>query len=146
MLTIEQVRSLDGKVRKALEVIESLKKENGLLRTRLKENQAHIQKLESMISSFKNDQREIEEGIKDVLSQLDVLEDRLTSPEQNAQSPSPVSSDGLDSSDEIKTESAETDSEAQAVPAVVPETEPQVPDNSGGSSSEDVKAPELEIF
>ncbi len=146
MLTIEQVRSLDGKVRKALEVIESLKKENGLLRTRLKENQAHIQKLESMISSFKNDQREIEEGIKDVLSQLDVLEDRLTTPEQNAQVPSSVSSEGLNSSDEMKTANTETDSEVQAVPAVVPEAEPKLPDNPGSLSSEDVIAPELEIF
>ena len=146
MLTVEQVRSLDGKVRKALEVIESLKKENGLLRTRLKDNQAHIQKLESMISSFKNDQREIEEGIKDVLSQLDVLEDRLTAPEQNESSPPPENSAGLSSPDKVDAAETAAATEAKTESEHITQAEPVNVGNTTDSSPEEVKAPELEIF
>ena len=80
MLSVEQVRSLDGKVRQALKLIDTLKGENNMLKGKLDEYKERIEQLESVVDGFKLEQLEIEEGIKDVLSQLDQLEDQITSP------------------------------------------------------------------
>ena len=86
MLTVEQVRSLDDKVRKALELIEALKSENSMLKGKLDEYKQRVDQLDSVVEGFKLEQLEIEEGIKDVLEQLDQLEDQITTPDN----PSPV--------------------------------------------------------
>ena len=68
------------KVRSAVELIDSLKAENRSLKSRLDEYRQRVEQLESTVNGFKHDQQEIEEGIKDVLLQLDRLEDQITSP------------------------------------------------------------------
>ncbi len=80
MLSVEQVRSLDGKVRRALELIDKLKKENSMLKGKLDEYRQRVDQLEGVVDGFKLEQLEIEEGIKDVLKQLDQLEDQITAP------------------------------------------------------------------
>ena len=64
----------------AVDLIDGLKKENSALRSKLDEYKAKIDQLENVVDSFKLDQMEIEEGIKDVLTQLDMLEDQITAP------------------------------------------------------------------
>lgn len=87
MLTVEQVRELGEKVHKALELIDSLKSENSVLRDKLGGYEQKIEMLQSKIDEFRDSQAEVEEGIKDVLGQLGSLEDRIpssTSGEQGA--------------------------------------------------------------
>ncbi len=81
MLTVEQVRNLDEKVRSALELIDSLKSENNMLKVKLDEYKQRNAHLSSIVDGYKHEQLEIEEGIKDVLRQLDQLEDQITSAE-----------------------------------------------------------------
>lgn len=136
MLTVEQVRNLDGKVRQALELIESLKGENSMLKGKLDEYKQRVEQLESVVDGFKLEQLEIEEGIKDVLSQLDQLEDQITAPEpseseiSNTSAPSPEKV--IPSPQELGiSENIVADSE---------ETQPSSPE------SEADQTPELEIF
>ena len=87
MITLEQIQKLDGKVKKAVEIIDQLKRENGALRGKLGEYEKRISELEILIARFKDDQREIEEKILHALSQLDHIEYEIaerekTSPEK----------------------------------------------------------------
>jgi chromosome segregation ATPase len=104
MLTVEQVRNLDEKVRKAVDLIDTLKKENSTLKDRLDNYRQRVDQLESVVDGFKQDQIEIEQGIKDVLSQLDHLEDQITLP-SSASPPEPVNDEsGSDSNSEIESD------------------------------------------
>ncbi|MBN2509305.1 MAG: cell division protein ZapB [Spirochaetales bacterium] len=73
MITLDQIRTLDTKVQKAVEEIESLRDENSRLRQKLSAYEKKISELEVLIDSFKNDQGEIEEGIQKALTRLDIL-------------------------------------------------------------------------
>lgn len=75
MVTLDQIRLLDSKVKSAVEHISLLKKENGTLKERLEEYQNRIEELEVLIETFKQDQGQIEEGILQALDQLDQIED-----------------------------------------------------------------------
>ena len=75
MITLDQIKQLDVKVRKAVDKINSLKSENSLLQEKLDNYQLRIEELEILIDTFKEDQGEIEHGIIDALNQLDIIED-----------------------------------------------------------------------
>ncbi len=79
MITVEQIHQLEKGVKQAVEVINSLKEENGLLKNKLSGYEKRIEELEVLINSFKEDQSSIEDGIINALQQLDVLEDMLSS-------------------------------------------------------------------
>ena len=81
MVTLEQIRQLDAKVAKAVELINQLRMENTALTEKLKNYQQRIDELEVLINDFKESQGEIEEGILHALSELDKL-DHSISPEQ----------------------------------------------------------------
>lgn len=78
MISLDQIRELNDKVQSALKVIRSLREENTLLRGKLKDNEERVKELELLVSSFRNDQHEIEEGLKDILLQLGHFEEELT--------------------------------------------------------------------
>ena len=78
MITLEQIQRLDGKVKKAVEIIDHLKRENQSLRGELGEYEKRISELEILIEHFKDDQKEIEEKILHALSQLDHIEYEIT--------------------------------------------------------------------
>lgn len=80
MIRLEQIRELNDKVQSTLEVIRVLRDENDLLRSKLEENETRVKELEVLVSSFRNDQDEIEEGITGILLQLDRLEEEFTAP------------------------------------------------------------------
>jgi FtsZ-binding cell division protein ZapB len=75
MITLEQIRLLEGKITKAIELIRILKEENSTLRKGLESAQKRMKELESLVDGFKTDQKEIESVIVRTLRTLDELEE-----------------------------------------------------------------------
>ncbi len=75
MITLEQIRLLESKITRAIELIRVLKEENSTLRRGLESAQNRMKELETLVDSFKTDQREIESVIVRTLQHLDDLED-----------------------------------------------------------------------
>jgi len=77
MLNLDQVRLLENRVEKAVSKIQSLTAENAQLRSQLSGSQTHINELEGLVRSFKDDQGRIEEGILNALDRLSAFEDSV---------------------------------------------------------------------
>ncbi len=75
MITLEQIRLLEGKITRAIELIRVLKEENGTLRKGLESAQKRMKELETLVDGFKTDQKEIESVIVRTLHNLDELEE-----------------------------------------------------------------------
>jgi chemotaxis protein histidine kinase CheA len=75
MITLEQIRLLESKITRAIELIRILKEENGALRRGLESAQKRMKELETLVDGFKTDQREIESVIVRTLHNLDELEE-----------------------------------------------------------------------
>jgi chromosome segregation ATPase len=88
MISLEQIRILEQKVNKAVGVVSRLQEENRVLRRTLESSQAKMLELESLVNTFKQDQKEIEKGIVGVLDKLDRLEDEIC--ETDASPPAPT--------------------------------------------------------
>ena len=106
MITLDQIKQLDQKVRKAVDKISTLKNENNMLQGKLDNYQLRIEELEVLINTFKEDQGEIENGIIDALNQLDILEDNIDS--QESTEPAQESTGQPDIDSEIPEETAAT--------------------------------------
>jgi FtsZ-binding cell division protein ZapB len=74
MISLEQIRLLEGKISRAIELIRVLKEENATLRRGLDSAQNRMKELESLVDGFKTDQKEIEGVIVRALRHLDDLE------------------------------------------------------------------------
>jgi len=79
MITLEQIRLLESKITRAIELIGVLKEENATLRRGLESAQKRMKELETLVDGFKTDQREIESVIVRTLQHLDELEDATSS-------------------------------------------------------------------
>ena len=77
MISLEQIRLLENRISKSLELMATLKEENATLRKGIESAQKRMRELEHLVESFKTDQNEIEEIILRALRTLDVLEDGL---------------------------------------------------------------------
>lgn len=75
MIKIEQIRTLETKVLKAIDAIRTLGKENNTLQQEVKQARNRIEELENIVSEFTADQGEMEKGIARILNNLDQLED-----------------------------------------------------------------------
>lgn len=75
MISLEQIRLLESKITRAIELIRILKEENGTLRRGLESAQKRMKELETLVDGFKTDQREIESVILRTLHNLDDLEE-----------------------------------------------------------------------
>lgn len=75
MISLEQIRLLQDKVKAAVTRIDELKNENDNLKRNLETHLGRIEELEDLINDFKNAQTEIEQGIVSALNQLDQIED-----------------------------------------------------------------------
>ena len=75
MISLEQIRLLEGKISRAIELIRALKDENAALRRGLDSAQKRMKELEALVDGFKADQKEIESVIVRTLRHLDDLED-----------------------------------------------------------------------
>jgi FtsZ-binding cell division protein ZapB len=79
MISLEQIRLLEGKVTRAVELIRALKEENATLRRGLETAQRRMKELESLVEGFKADQKDIESAILRALGSLDELEESVAS-------------------------------------------------------------------
>jgi len=74
MINLDQVRTLEWKVKQAVQLIVHLRRENDGLRGRLSDTEVRLQELEAMMEAFKATQNEMESGIRSALEELDNLE------------------------------------------------------------------------
>jgi hypothetical protein len=79
VITLEQIRLLESKITRAIDLIRVLKDENGALRKGLESAQKRMKELESLVDGFKTDQHEIESVILRTLHTLDELEESASS-------------------------------------------------------------------
>ncbi|PKL09220.1 MAG: cell division protein ZapB [Spirochaetae bacterium HGW-Spirochaetae-7] len=77
MISLEQVRSLESRVEKAVALIASLRSENASMRSGLAAAESRVAELEGLIQGFQKDQARIEEGIVEALRKLDSFEDTV---------------------------------------------------------------------
>lgn len=108
MITLDQIRSLDSKVKNAIDEILDLRKENTELKLKLSSYEDRIDELDGMIGQFKAEQGQIEEGIIRTLKVLDTFESN------GEQSPDSSEEDAADNSDAPSSEmiSGSTDSDS----------------------------------
>jgi len=100
MISLEQIRLLESKITRAVELIRVLKEENATLRRGLESAQKRMRELEALVDGFKTDQKEIESIILRTLHHLDELEENVHAKKAeppahaaaHAASPSPVPS------------------------------------------------------
>jgi hypothetical protein len=74
MINLDQVRTLEWKVKQAVQLIVHLRRENDSLRGRLSDTEVRLQELESVLEALKADQNAMESGIRSALEELDNLE------------------------------------------------------------------------
>ena len=138
MITLEQIRLLEERVRRAVDWISGLQEENRELRTKTAQYEKRVSELEARIDRFTKDQTQIEDGIKNALDSLEGLEGL-----GNEVSPSPSGGSAPVTAPE-PAEARETASDA--------ETEAEVePDQSETDRSDTLAEPtdeanELDIF
>jgi chromosome segregation ATPase len=80
MISLQQIRTLEAKVERAVTFIDELKRENETMKAKLESYQSRIDELEILILEYKEDQKEIELGIINALGHLDRLEDAIVAP------------------------------------------------------------------
>lgn len=78
MIRLDQIKVLESKVNRAVEQIRLLREENKALKRTVEKSQARMGELEGLVSRFKTDQDEIEQGILRALKNLDKLEDEVS--------------------------------------------------------------------
>jgi len=79
MITLDQVRVLQEKVKAAVEKINRLEKENAQLRAQLAASASNNQSLSQKVSDYEAEQNQIEAQILQVLNSLNVVEDTVRS-------------------------------------------------------------------
>ena len=78
MISLEQIRLLEARIIKAVELIRTLKDENKTLRRAVNAAQTRMRELEKLVGDFKSDQQEIESCILRALENLDRLEEEVS--------------------------------------------------------------------
>ncbi len=74
MINMDQVRTLELKVKQTVQLIVHLRQENDSLRGKLSDTEVRLQELELLLEGFKATQNEMESGIRSALQELDNLE------------------------------------------------------------------------
>ncbi|MBN1647705.1 MAG: cell division protein ZapB [Spirochaetales bacterium] len=93
MVSLQQIKELENRVLKAVEVINSLREENKSLRENLQGYEDRILELEELVETFKKEQQQIENGILDAIKKLDVLEDSHNAELEKNSKPRPIDSE-----------------------------------------------------
>jgi hypothetical protein len=79
MVTLEQIKLLESKVVKAIDIVTRITGENARLKSKLEIYQKRIDELEVLIQRFKEEQGRIEDGILSALDRLNEFEAALES-------------------------------------------------------------------
>ncbi|GHV88793.1 hypothetical protein AGMMS50267_11530 [Spirochaetia bacterium] len=77
MVTLEQIKLLETKVARTIEIVNRVTDENTFLKGKLESYQKRIDELEVLIQRFKEDQGRIEEGIVSALNRLNQFEEAI---------------------------------------------------------------------
>lgn len=88
MVNLDQIKQLEERVSKAIEVMQNLKDENDVLKLELHDRQKRIEELENIVLVFRNDQAKIEEGILNALNHLSAFEDTVSASPHTSFEPS----------------------------------------------------------
>ena len=137
MLSLEQIKRLESRVYKAVELIKALKEDNSILKSELKSANERVEELEQIISDYRNNQLEIEQGIVKAIKQLDDI-DSIT---DNLEADEPDLSEIIDSETELD--------EEESSKTVTNEHSGSIVDNTPTSVSEtesEEKSQQLDIF
>ena len=137
MLNLDQIKQLETRVSKAIELMQTLKDENDLLKLELHDREKRIEELENIVLVFKNDQAKIEEGIINALNHLSAFEDTVyqaanstVASASHEAAPAANATEAVASghSDTVYKEASETQAQA-AVAETLPQPAPQEPVN-----------------
>jgi hypothetical protein len=145
MISLEQIRLLEAKIARAIDLIRVLKEENGTLRKGLDSAQKRMKELEGLVDGFKSDQKEIENVIIRTLKNLDELEEaaaRRPEPVRHAPPPPPPSP-------AVPASGPQASSAPQPVsapPAVAPEALRQTVEPASDAAGDKTAKGELDIF
>jgi peptidoglycan hydrolase CwlO-like protein len=146
MITLEQIRLLESKIARAIELIRVLKEENSTLRKGLESAQKRMKELESLVDGFKSDQNEIESVIVRTLHNLDELEENVAGRHQERVPGSSARTDAApraESSSRTETPSRQEPAARPAPPAASSEPQRAEIVDEGGVR---VVKEELDIF
>jgi len=119
MLNLDQIKQLEARVSKAIELMQTLKDENDLLKLELHDRQKRIDELENIVLVFRNDQAKIEEGIINALNHLSAFEDTVY------QAANSTAASAVHEAAPAVSESPETHSPAQNSAEVVAPEQPE---------------------
>ena len=148
MVKLDKIKQLEARVSKAIELMQTLKDENDLLKLELHDRQQRIEELENIVLVFRNDQAKIEEGIINALNHLSAFEDTVyqaanstaasavheaapaanEAPEMQPTALNPTGAVASEQPNPIHEEASETQSPT-AVAETVPQQAPQEPIN-----------------
>jgi len=137
MISLEQIRLLEARIIKAVELIRSLKDENKTLRRAVNAAQTRMRELEKLVGDFKSDQQEIEQCILRALENLDRLEEEVTE-KKGRKEPAPARGEAARERDrgaEAREEEAKPEGASEEASSLPPGT-------AGGGPGEK----ELDIF
>ena len=87
MLSLEQIKRLENRVYKAVELLKAMKEDNSILKSELKSANERVEELEQIISDYRNNQLEIEQGIVKAIQQLDDLDSIDEDSSENSEEP-----------------------------------------------------------
>ncbi|GAB1483815.1 hypothetical protein MASR2M78_26310 [Treponema sp.] len=151
MVSLEQVKLLETKVVKAIDIVKRVSEENAALRGKLDGYRSRIDELEVLVKEFKEDQGRIEAGILSALERLNQFEDAVEQgikdlPQITSENDEPIKAVDPDSEEailaslEAEQSAAAAANMAKAAVIETPsqqETEEEPPADAGG---------ELDIF
>ena len=141
MLNLDQIKQLEARVSKAIELMQTLKDENDLLKLELHDRQKRLEELENIVLVFKNDQAKIEEGIINALNHLSAFEDTVYQA-ANSTAASAIYGTTPAASESSVSDAAETQAETSA-PVVTEQPEPIADETAETQAS--VSTPETTV-
>lgn len=118
MLNLDQIKQLEARVSTAIELMQTLKDENDLLKLELHDRQKRIEELENIVLVFRNDQAKIEEGIINALNHLSAFEDTVY---QAANSTAPATHEASSTVNEAPEMQSEVSNSVEAAAPEQPE-------------------------
>ncbi len=121
MLNIDQVKLLESKVLRAVDLIKKLSDEKEALKEELLAKNNRISELENLLLAFKDDQSKIEEKIINALNQLSAFEDSVYTEKNESVNASEVKTASLPKTQEV----VEATGEEKQEPKVEKATEPE---------------------